>query len=89
MACSDCGHDARHDHRRCPTFTVAKGWCKCRNEVIGVPSVAPAVHDGRAVHRKLFDDTRKFRDKSVADAAAKARKRPTMGMSERRARLKG
>lgn len=72
----------------CPTFTAKEGWCSCTEELIIGLSVAPALHLGKAVYRKFYDDTKKFRDKAVADAAAKSRKRPSLGLTERRERLR-
>jgi hypothetical protein len=85
--CANCGHEARHRlNGTCPTYTVEGGWCRCTNEVaVTTPGRAPALHLGKAVLRKLYDDTKAFRDRAVADAAAKARRRPRLGLAERMA----
>lgn len=83
MSCGNCGHDARHGEGiKCPTYTVRTGWCTCLDYEYA-PSIATNVHDGKAVLRKLYDDTKAFRDKSVKDHEAKNRTRPSLGMSER------
>jgi hypothetical protein len=74
MACGNCGHDNKHPLGRCATYTTEGGWCQCEAWVPG-ESAAPSLRfAGRAQVRKLLSDTQAFRDKSVSDAAAKARK---------------
>ena len=74
MACADCGHDTRHV-KGCGTYVPLVGWCGCLEYAPGRLVAAPAVIlAGRATARKLFTDTQAFRDKAVADAAAKKRK---------------
>jgi hypothetical protein len=72
--CENCGHDNKHSLGRCATYTTDDGWCRCENWVPREP-VAPSLRfAGRAQVRKLLSDTQAFRDNSVRDAAAKARR---------------
>lgn len=76
MACANCGHSTRHLNG-CGTYLPLVGWCECPEYFPDItPREAPAFHvKGRANAMKMLHDTQAFRDKSVADAAAKARKR--------------
>ena len=74
MACGACGHDSRHDGK-CLVYEPLIGWCVCEEYEPGPGSVSAAVHfAGRASARGFYNDTKAFRDKSVAAAAKKGRR---------------
>lgn len=73
MACRDCGRN-RTDHDRA-IYTAALGWRQCDGYIEGGYVDAPYVLlKGVAAGRKLYTDTKAFRDKSVRDAEAKKRR---------------
>lgn len=74
MACGNCGHENKHQLGRCATYTMAEGWCRCEVWAPGENAAPSLRFAGRAQVRKLISDTQAFRDKSIRDAAAKARK---------------
>jgi hypothetical protein len=81
--CGNCGHSSdRHLDDKCPIYTYPGGWCKC-TQYVPYSEIAPVIHTGRAALRKLYDDTKNWSEKSVRDAAAKKRTRPSLGMAER------
>jgi hypothetical protein len=87
MSCRNCGHD-RHSIREdehCLTYVAGQGWCDCVGYVPdGRPKkVAAFVEHSKSMHRKFYDDTKRFRDHSVSDYEKKNRKRAPLSLSER------
>lgn len=82
--CSSCFHDARHRmDGTCPTFTADRGWCDCKEETRGYVPLPFMKIKGRSAYLKMYQDTKNWAEKSVADYEAKNRKRPSLGLAER------
>ena len=75
MACGRCGQPAdTHKGEIKEIYVAGQGWVRCKGYELP-DLVTPAVSsNGGATRKKLYLDTKAFRDRSVKDAAAKARK---------------
>jgi hypothetical protein len=71
MSCT-CGHGKHQE--TCNVYTAGGGWCTCTSYAASGDPAAWLKIPGRATYRKLYADTQAWRDRVVADAAAKKRK---------------
>ena len=74
MSCQNCGESAVNHRAGRKVYRVGLGWSECEL-FIADSNVSPSIHlRGRATARKLYEDTKAFRERVVKEARLKGRK---------------